>query len=152
LATRTEAAVAQWKADANAAIEEQADPDRLAGIRGRAEEAANLVNSALHFLTVSQGQLTEVDNDLKALVEEIHLPEKPEEPQPEPTEDAEPLVEIARFENEDGEESDPVRDYVEATDRLKAHKGYGKGEAVENGDDENGDDEDGDDEDDDDDD
>jgi hypothetical protein len=142
LATRTEAAVAQWEADANAAIEEQADPDRMAGIQERAEEAANLVNSALHFLTVSQDQLTEVDNDLKALVEEIDLPEKPEEPRPEPTEDVEPLVEIARFENEDGEESDPVRDYVEATDRLKAHKGYGRGEAVENGGDEDEDDDD----------
>jgi hypothetical protein len=132
LTTRTEEAKAAWETEANAAIEEQADPERLAEVKAQAEEAANLVNAALHFLTVSQDQLTRASDDLKALVEEIDLPEEPEEPQPEPEEDAEPLIDTLGA------------DYVELTDALKAHKGYGKGETVENGGDEDEDEDEGD--------
>jgi hypothetical protein len=123
LADRTEAVRAEWEKQANAAIEEQADPERLAEVKGRAEEAANLVNATLHFLTVSQDRLTRASDDLKALVDEIELPESPKEPHPEPEEGAEPLIDTLGA------------GYVEATDRLKAHKGYGKGETVERGDD-----------------
>jgi hypothetical protein len=128
LAERTETARAEWEAEANAAIEEQADPERLAEIRERAEIAAEYINVALHELERMQARMTRASDDLKALVDEIELPEEPEEPQPEPEEGAEPLIDTLGA------------DYVAVTDALKAHKGYGKGEKVEaeDDDDENG--------------
>jgi hypothetical protein len=120
---RTAEARAGWEAEASAAIEEQADHDRLAEIREEAGIAAAYVNAALVDLAKAQDRMTRADADLKAEVDEIELPDEPEEPEPEPDEDAAPLVDISGA-------------YAEVTDALKAHKGYGKGEKVE---DENGD-------------
>jgi hypothetical protein len=119
LTERTEAARAEWEAQANAAIEEQADPEKLAEIKERAEIAADYINVALQELDRMQARMTRVSDDLKALVDEIELPESPDEPKPDPAEDAEPLIDTLGA------------DYVEVSDRLKAHKGYGRGEAVE---------------------
>jgi hypothetical protein len=119
---RTEAVRAGWEEEARAAVEAQADPEALAAIREEAGIAAAYVNAALSDLAKAQDRMTRASDDLKAFVDEIGLPASPDEPQPEPTEDAEPLVDISG-------------DYVEVTDALKAHKGYGKGEKVE----ENGD-------------
>jgi hypothetical protein len=124
---RTAAARAEWEEEAREAVEEQADPEMLAEVKERAEIAAAYINVALNELDRMQARMTRASDDLKAIVDGIKLPDSPEEPQPEPAEDFKPLVNVSG-------------DYVEVTDALKAHKGYGKGEVEEDeeDDDDNG--------------
>jgi hypothetical protein len=126
LAEKTAEAEQDWKREAEAAIEAQADAVRLTAIREEAGIAAAYVNAALSDLTKAQDRMTRASDDLKALVDGIDLPEAPEAPEPETDEgNVSPLADIGDNDNS----------YADVTDRLKAHKGYGKGETVENGDD-----------------
>jgi hypothetical protein len=117
LETRTEEARERWEDEALAAIQDQADPQELADVEGEAATAAAYLNRALAVFNALQERLSRADKRLDDLVAEIDLPDPPEAPEPEVDGTENPFVDVGWS-------------YTKATDALKAHKGYGRGETV----------------------
>ena len=102
LAARVQAARDAWQEIADAEVAEQIDADRLDRLKNRAADALD--------------ELRAVNAELDAMADEIVVAEPPDLPEP----DMEAL-EAAQDERRDSVLIDSGMDYVEATDRLRAH-------------------------------
>ena len=143
LNSRVRRAEGEWRADAEAKIEEQiADDPELTGLMQGAEERASDVTTRIEVLNVRIEQIRDlvmeindeansikhdiggVDNDLATIARQIELepPEVPEPELPEQPEDGANLV------------FSSVWSWVEATENMKARKAYEVGDGEENDD------------------
>ena len=113
LERRTADAKALWTAATRAEVDAPVDDDRLADIKEEADDAADDFNTALASLVEAKERLSDADDDLDALCDEISVPEPPEPPEPEIDASAhEPLIDLDWS-------------FGDVTAALKAHKRYG---------------------------
>jgi hypothetical protein len=113
---RTAEAKEQWETEAQDAVDAQVDGDRLAAIRRKAVKAADDFNAALADLAEAKNRLSDAEDDLRELCEDIDIDEPPEPPEPVIDEDAhEPLIDLDWS-------------FEDATAALKAHKAYENGD------------------------
>ncbi len=93
------------------------DDEAFAGVKERAEYAAERFNRALETLGEARGGLSDLDDELDGLVEEIEAPKPPDLPEPEIDETTHnPLLDLDWG-------------FVNGAQALKARKAYEDDEA-----------------------